>query len=194
MLRKLLNVEKLKFEFYHIHFKIISVFSFEHAILKHDLCITSLFETMWSKVNLVDAVPNKYFEYRSYCRKRLNNLKTYCCDSSDNFWTSFCTTRDAHFYHACCASPLSHVFLYGIEWALILEYLFFYRDVYVRGMVEFLANLPQHHFIVYMTFIYLNHILRKLVFGIIYANNKGVTGLNAACSANLLFSLHYASN
>ena len=171
MLRKVLNEEKLKFKFYHMHWNMINGFEFECTFLKHDLYLTCLFETMWSKFNFDHIASQKYVEHWSYFRKMLNILKSFF-DSSDHFGANFCTTRGAQFYCACCALSASNVYLYTIKWALIFKYLYFYRDIYVRKMVKFSANLPQHQFIVYMTFIiYLNHTMRKPFWGI-YANIK----------------------
>ena len=134
----MLNVEKLKFEFYHIHWKMIDVYNFESANLKRKLCLTFPCETILAKVNLDNRSSLGYVKHILISKRIVIIVQS--CLSNTQLWSKIYATRGVQFYHKRTLNTLSSfVYAYRINWASILKFLYFYRDVYVRKKGQILS-------------------------------------------------------
>ena len=97
MLRKMLNVEKLKFEFYHIHWMMIDVYNFDNANLKLNLCLTFPCATVLAKSNLDNRSSLGYVKCKSLSKRVLIIFQS--CLSNTHLWSKIYTTRGVQFYH-----------------------------------------------------------------------------------------------
>ena len=135
----MLNVEKLKFEFYHIHWMMIDVYNFDNANLKLNLCLTFPCATVLAKSNLDNRSSLGYVKCKSLSKRVLIIFQS--CLSNTHLWSKIYTTRGVQFYHKRTWNTLlsSLVYAYTINWASILKFLYFYRDVYVRKTGQILS-------------------------------------------------------
>lgn len=133
MLRKVLCVEKLKFEFYHMRWKKLLHFLNSHfnlyARFNEWKCEPFILNNMISCIHVM---------HRSCFLTIINIWNRYC---GNLLWVKFYAANGVPFYPAYCVSQAFYLYACMINWALILKHLYFYRDMYVRGRIKFLVYL-----------------------------------------------------
>lgn len=145
MLRKVLFLEKLNSNICCIHIQTVL------CHLKYSPR-NSNFSTSWLKefscslsktglhINFILRWLHQNFTQRPQLYTEMNILNKF--HSVSLLWLKYFTVCDSHCFSTCnCTSTF---YMYMINMASVLKYVYIYRDIFARGGVDSLLNLPYY--------------------------------------------------